>query len=386
MTRIAILGAGYAGLRCALDLVDVKQRGRIDASLELIDRTAYHQVVTRLHDVAADAMPPERARLPLQSLLPPDLITVVRADVERILPDEHRVATSAGIHDYDRLVIALGSTTAWPAIPGLRERAFPLRWWNEAVALRKHIRDTVAAAATITDRGRRRCHLRIVVAGGGFTGCQLAGELAHWLPDLADTHDVSVFDMHLMLLEQEDRLLPNWKPWSSRRAERILTRKGVDVRVNSPLRGVDGEYVSIGDEQVCTHTLVWTGGIRAPAVLAESGLPVGEQGRVIIDDFLRVPSFPEIFVAGDCALVMRDGEPVPANASYALRQGAYVARTLVDEATGREIRPYRPVVLGMLVSLGNTDAVGDVLGLPVFGWPAGAIREGVERWYLSTVQ
>lgn len=382
MKRIVILGAGYAGLRCALDLADAD----IEAEIELIDRNASHQLVTWLHDVAAAAIPADTAQLQLRRVLPPDRLAFTRATVDKIVPAEHLVRTSAGDRRYDRLVIALGSDTAWPPIPGLREHAFPLRWWDQAVALREHIRDQFAVAADIQDDVGQRCHLRIVVSGGGFTGCQLAGELAHWLPALADAHSIDVMNIDLMLVEREDHLLPNWESWASRRAERVLARKGVDVRTGASLEAVDGTQVTFAGETVCTHTLVWAGGIRAPKMLAESGLPTGAQGRVVVDDYLRVPDDPEIFVAGDCALALREnGEPVPANASFAIRQGQYVAETLLAEIKGRNLVPYHPTIPGILVSLGGDDAVGDALGIPLFGMPAGAIKDGVEQWYLSTV-
>lgn len=381
MERIVILGAGYAGLRCALDLADAD----IEAEIELIDSNSSHQLITWLHDVAAAAIPADDAHLPLRRILP-DRIVFTRASVEAITPGEHLVRTSAGDRHYDRLVIALGSDTAWPPIPGVRENSFPLRWWAQAVELREHIEEQYARAAAIGDREERECHLRIMVAGGGFTGCQLAGELAHWLPALADDHDIDVMEIHLMLVEREDHLLPNWETWASRRAERVLTRKGVDVRVAAPLEAVTGSEVTFAGETVCTHTLVWTGGIRAPKLLEESGLPVGDQGRVDVDDFLRVPEYPEILVAGDCALALQEnGTPVPANASYAVRQGEYVADLLIAEAHGRTLMPYHPSIPGILVSLGGDDAVGDALGIPLFGMPAGAIKDGVEQWYVSTV-
>ncbi len=383
---IVVLGAGYAGLRCISTLAHARQHGSLHARLVLVDRYPYHQFITWLHEVASEAIPAERARIPLDRLLPTEHVDFVRTEVTRLIPPERRVLTDQNDFTYDRLVIALGSDTAWPPIPGLREHAFALRWWEEAVRLRAHIRRQFAIAGRAKRRATRQRHARIVIAGGGFTGCQLAGEFAHWLPLLADEYGVPLDDVHLLLLEAQSRLLPAWRRWVGQRAERVLRRKGVDVRLSTPLERVTKDHIVAGGETVETHTLIWTGGIQAPALLAESGLPTGEQGRVHTDAFLRVPGFADLYAAGDCALV-RDaaGALLPATAAHALRQGAYVARALLAEIAGEPVEPYRPRHLAMFISLGGGDAIGDVFGFPVRGRPASLIKEGVERWYHNVI-
>lgn len=386
MNTIVVLGAGYAGIRCVSTLAHARQHGSTDVRLVLIDRSPYHQLITWLHEVASEAIPAERARIPLRQLLPTEHVEFVQAEVTRLLPADRQVLTDRGAFSYDRLVIALGSDTAWPPIPGLREHAFPLRWWNEAVRLRNHIRRQFAIAGRAKQRATRRRHACVVIAGGGFTGCQLAGELAHWLPLLADEYGVPLDDVHLILLEAQSHLLPTWRRWVGRRAERILRSKGVDVRLNTPLERAAKNHIVAGGTTIETYTLIWTGGIQAPALLAESGLPTGSQGRVRTTTFLRVPGFPELYAAGDCALV-RDaaGTLLPATAAQALRQGAYVAKALLAEMSGEELEPYRPRHLAMFLSLGGGDAIGDVFGFPVRGRPAGLLKESIERWYHSII-
>lgn len=388
--KIVILGAGYAGLRVALDLAAARAQNQIAAELVLVDRNDYHQVVTWLHRAATDAVPLERARVPLRDLFSPQHLTFVQAEVRAIRPDQRYVLTDAGPIEYDRLVIALGSDTVWPEVPGLRRAALPLRWWEDAQALREHIIEQFAAAAGTNSPEERRCRMTVVVAGGGYTGTQLAGELAHWTPALADQFGLPLTDIRLLLIEMQARLMPGWRPKLSRRATDILRRKGVDVRVNTPLKRVDGRLVTVGhpdgsEETICAGTLVWAGGTRAPVLLAEAGLPTDAAGRVRVNRFLQAQGQPQIFVVGDSAFYLDGRDPLPATASHALRQGEYVAGVLIAQSQGKSIEPYQPVSLGLLVSLGGTDGVGDALGVPLSGLPAGLLKEGVERWYLLQV-
>ncbi len=384
--RIVVLGAGYAGLRCISTLALARRQGLLDARLTLVERHGYHQLITWLHEVACEVIPAERARVPLDRLIPDDQVEIVQAEVTGVDPEQRQVITDKGRMPYSRLVVALGSEPAWPQIPGLRDYALSLRWWHQAVHVRTHVRRQFAKAGRARTRGARRRLARIVIAGGGFTGCQLAGEFAHWLPLLADTYDVPLDDVHLMLVEAEERLLPAWRRWVGRRAEQVLRRKGVDVRLGAPLERVEQEYVVIAGERVPTATLIWAGGIQAPPFLETAGLPTGPQGRVYTDAFLRASGFRDLYVAGDSALAIdARGHVLPATAAQALRQGEHVAKVLLAEAAGASPPPYQARHLAMFISLGGGDAVGDIFGVPVRGRAAGLIKEGVERWYHNMI-
>ncbi|MDQ7029418.1 MAG: NAD(P)/FAD-dependent oxidoreductase [Ardenticatenia bacterium] len=383
---IVVLGAGYAGLRCVFTLLHARQQGLLDFPLVLVERHKYHQLVTWLHEVACDAIPAERARIPLTRLISDDQVKLVHAEVTGLDPERRLVITDTEPVPYGRLVVALGSEPAWPPIPGLRDHALTLRWWDHAVQIQAHVCEQFAKAGRTRSRGARRRLARIVIAGGGFTGCQLAGEFAHWVPVLADTHGVPLEDVHVVLVEAEDRLLPTWRRRIGKRAEQVLRRKGVDVRLGTSLEGAGPDGVVIGGEKVESTTLIWTGGIQAPSFLKAAGLPTGPQGRVHTDAFLRASGFHDLYVAGDCALTVDGrGHMLPATAAQALRQGEHVAKVLLAEAAGTPPPPYRARHLAMFVSLGGGDAVGDFFGVPLRGRAAGLIKDGVERWYHNTI-
>ncbi len=386
---IVILGAGYAGLRTALDLAEAKRKGELEeATITLVDRNDYHQVITWLHEVAAAKVAPDKARVPFDRLFKDDIVRLVKGTVRGISPQEQCVVLEEGdLIRYDRLVVALGSSTWWPPIPGLRDHALPMRWWDEAVEIREAILFAFAQAAQTTDPAERRRLLTTIVIGGGYTGCQLAGELTHWLPTLADEYDISLRDITLWQVEARERLMPNFDAKLAEKAEQVLRRKGVQMLLNSPVEHIDATTVTVKDKPPIPYGVaVWSGGIREPKLLEESGFPVGAQGRVKVDEYLRVQGYPDIFVIGDCALWMDGDEPLPATASHALRQGEYVARMLRRESSGKGLAAYEPTKLGLVVSLGGNDGVGTALGIPLSGLTAGILKEGIEAWYLSTIK
>ena len=398
--NILILGAGYAGLRAALDLAKAKRKGRLQGvSITLIDRNDYHQVITWLHDIAAAAIKPEVARIPLRKLLnlpnssaTPTAqreasITFQQATVQGIAPNEQRVILKDGTTLlYDYLVVGLGGETAWPPIEGLREHALPMRWWKEAVAIRQTIENSFALAAKAKKPAERKRLASVTVIGGGYTGCQLVGELTHWLPELADKYRISLFDLTLRQIEAQERLMSNWDENLAHKAEQVLRHKGVQILLNSRVERITPTTVKIKGKKALPYgVMIWAGGIRAPRLLQSSGFSTGAQGRVHVDQYLRAKGFPQIYMVGDNSLWMDGNQPLPATASHALRQGAYVARMLVRERANQPLVTYEPTKLGLVVALGGNDGVGTALGVPLSGIAAGFLKEGIETWYLSTI-
>jgi NADH:ubiquinone reductase (H+-translocating) len=382
--RIVVLGGGYSGLRAALDLGGLV-RAHPDVRLLLIDRHDCHQLITRLHEVAAEALTDRAACHPFDQLLPKQ-VGFLQAAVTGIDLQHGRVLTARGVHPYQDLVVAAGSEVALPAIPGLREHGLRLRWIDDAVAIRRHVRHCFRQAAAAPGAVDRRAWLRFVIAGGGYTGCQLAGEFAHWLPDLADEHRLRITDLHLILLERAERLLPGGSAADGRRAEAVLRAKGVDIRLDTPLEAVDAGMVRFGTEGWHARTLVWAGGIRGARLLEDAGFPCGASGRVRVDRHLRAQGFPQVFVVGDSAEVTVGGLSLPSTAALALRQGAWVAEAIAARVRRQPLPAYVPGDTGLVVSLGGSDAAGDLLGLPLDGLPAALAKSAIEGWYELTAR
>lgn len=386
--HILILGAGYAGVRVAIDLERYLVKQSTSTRVTLVDRYPYHQLVTLLHLTATAGIKPEDTVVPLQHALKHKLVQLRQAEVIRIAPLERQVFLADGsILAYDRLVIGLGGTTIYKGVPGASEYALPLRSYAEALRLRDHILARFAEAAQSSDPAERRILLTIAIVGGGYTGCQLAGELSDWVIGMAKEFNVPHDDIRIALVERSNLLLKQFGDWATHEAEQVFDRRRVSVYLNTNVERIEqGKLFVEGNRVLHAGTIVWAGGIQPPALLAESGLPSDEYGHVLVDRYLRVQDQPLIFAAGDCARIPGPGNQVlPSTASYALRQGEYLARAFVDELRGRVPRMYEPVKLGDLVSLGAGDAIGNPLGTRVFGQPAWKMKQAIEAWYLTTL-
>lgn len=386
--RIVILGAGYAGLRTALDLARLRRAYGMEITIQVVDQNPYHQLVQLLHLTATAGITDQKSIYQLDTLFRGREVERIEGRVEAIHPLERRVVLNTGqTLEYDRLVLALGSETAFQ-VPGAREYTLPLRTFSDALKLRKHLIEQFTRAASITDPTELRITMTTAIVGGGYTGCELAGELAAWADDLCRQTGAPRKEVRIALIEREGHLLPHLGTWASNEAVRRLERLGVNIFLQTPVVQVEPQRLRFADGRLLrAGTIVWGAGVRAPALLAEAGFPTDRLGRVLVDRYLRVQGHATVFAIGDCAAVPDGrGGTLPPTASYALRQGEHLAEVLAAEARGEAPRAYEPVELGEVVSLGPNDAVGNPLGVPITGYPALMLKRGIEEYYRATIE
>lgn len=386
--RIVILGAGYAGLRTALDLARLRRAYGLEITIQVVDQNPYHQLVQLLHLTATAGITDQKSIYQLDTLFRGREVERIEGRVEAIHPLEQRVVLHTGqTLEYDRLVLALGSETAFQ-VPGAREYTLPLRTFSDALKLRKHLIEQFTRAASITDPTELRITMTTAIVGGGYTGCELAGELAAWADDLCRQTGAPRKEVRIALIEREDHLLPHLGVWASNEAVRRLERLGVNIFLQTPVVQVEPQRLRFAEGRLLrAGTIVWGAGVRAPALLAEAGFPTDRLGRVLVDRYLRVQGHATVFAIGDCAAVPDGrGGTLPPTASYAMRQGEHLAEVLAAEARGEAPRAYEPVELGEVVSLGPNDAVGNPLGVPITGYPALMLKRGIEEYYRATIE
>ncbi len=360
--RIAVLGAGYAGLTLARRL---ERTLPTDVDLTVVDDTGDHLVQHELHRVVRRPSLAEGITVPLCNVL--DRAEIVEARVTGVDPDAKRVSLAGRPPlSYDVAAVCLGAVTNFFDLPGVAEHATPLKRVPHARTIRADFLD-------VLDGGGRT-----VVGGAGLSGVQVAGELV----ELAREADA---DAEIVLLEREDEVIPGFPPEFRRAVRDELVERGVSVQTDRTVVGATEDAVRLGEgSELRYDQLIWTGGICGPTAL--------NGHRPLVRDTLAVDD-RRTFVVGDAArIVDADGEAVPASSQSAIRAARAVARSITSiveyERNGGLFEPRpEPFVFdspGWLVSVGD-GAVGLVGGQVVRGPPALALKATVGGGYLSSV-
>ncbi len=305
--HIVIAGGGYAGIMAATRLANAAT----GCSVTLVDARPAFIERTRLHEWVAGAEPLVRRYGPL---LEPLGVAHVQGHITRVEQGVLYFDDGSSLA-WDRLLLTLGSRTARPSVVGA-ERLLTLDRAHDRERLRQHAHGGGA----------------VTIVGGGLTGIELAAELA----------EATAAKIELI---------------SSRPVAGCLSEPAADyLRGRLVAMGVqlrEGEAV----HQIGNHGLwVWCAGMEASPVMRELGLPVDAQGRVVVDEQLRVPGLHGVWAAGDAAAI--EGRPwVRMSCASAMPMGSHAARNLAADVLGRAGRAFQFGFVAQCISLGRRDGI-----------------------------
>jgi len=373
--RVVVLGGGFGGAYAARELERVTKPH--EAEIVLVDRNNYFVFYPLLVEAGTGSLEPRHAVVSIRSFLRRSRFR--KAEVLGIdhAAREVRVRTAGdGVDEtiaYDQLVIALGSVTRRPPIPGLAEHAFELKQLVDAVAIRDHLIERLEAADRTDDPDRQRDLLRMVVVGGSYTGVEVAGELHEFLRSAArDYRNVRPDAPSVLLVERAERILPTLDEDLASYARRELERRGAEVCLDTSVDRIEADHVRLSNgRRVGAGTVVWCAGIAPPSFLDANALPRDEQGYLRCDPTLAVEGTDGVWAIGDCARNPGpDGEAYPATAQHAVQQGKDVARNVARVIWGEAPVAHEYRAVGTLAALGCRTGVARVLGVKLSGFPA----------------
>jgi NADH:ubiquinone reductase (H+-translocating) len=373
--RIVILGGGFGGVYAAIHLEKLLKR---ESTIEicLVSRDNFFLFTPMLHEVAASDLEITNIVNPLRKLL--RKVEVLVGDVTEIdLPNKH-VLISHGCGnrslqiDYDHLVLSLGSITNFYGLPSLAQLAIPMKSLRDAIHLRAQILQYLEEANCEDDPVQRRSSLTFVVAGGGFAGVETVAALNDFLREALPFYPNLAEDMlRVVLVHSGPAILPELGESLGEYTEKVLVQRGVEIRLRTRVKNITENAVILADGvSIPSRTLVWTAGIVPSPII--SSLPCAkEQGRLLVNEFLRVPDWPNVWAVGDCAFVpdvRNPGKSHPPTAQHAMREGKLVAHNIAAALLGRPLKSFSFRTLGQLASIGRRMGVARVLGFNFSGF------------------
>jgi NADH:ubiquinone reductase (H+-translocating) len=374
--RLLILGGGFGGLDVAR-AVGRSRTARDYWDTLLIDKENFFQFNPLLPAVAVGSVETRHIVYPLRAMARHRQIRFHKNKVIAIDLARREVRLHNELAEpFEVLVVAVGSETNYYGVPGALEHTRPFKTIVDAMTLRARVVELFEMAEQAETREQRRRLLSFVIVGGGVTGVEVAAELMEMaretlLPKYPSLHRS---DVTVTVLEAGDRVVNTARPEHSAYVHRFLERHGIAVRLRAPVVRVDPRQVHLADGgMVEGFTLVWTAGVRPPAVVRELPLSHAADGRVLVDDHLRAldeqgRAIDDGYVIGDCgAAADGKGGYFPRLAQTAVATGRYVGDALVHRASGQSTPAFSYHGKGYIISLGKHSSVVELMGVPFSG-------------------
>ncbi|RBP97430.1 pyridine nucleotide-disulfide oxidoreductase [Bifidobacterium aemilianum] len=353
MKTIAVLGAGYAGLRTVKRLA----HSNVNTRIVLVNKNPYHYESTQLHQVAAGTKEPADVSFDIKKSLP--------AGVEFILDevvsiDEAKRVVTFKKHEslvYDYLVNALGFESETFGIKGAEENGWPLIDIDTALAAREHLEHTLASYRHSHDEN----DLHIAVCGAGFTSIEYLGELVYRMPELVKRYGLPADKIKIYCIEAAPKVLPMFDDKMVAWAVDYLKKRGVEFHTSTPITEVKAGSVVSNGLEFKANTIIWTTGVRGSHVIADSGYDQ-KRNRVVVKDDLSVEGHPEEFLIGDVSAVPdpSTGRFYPTTAQISIAQADTAAANLAALLEGRKTSKFDFKSVGTVCSLGPQAGIADI--------------------------
>jgi NADH dehydrogenase len=384
-TQVVILGGGFAGVTTAEHL-EKQFRSDPTVSFTLISETNSWLFTPMLVEVATSGLEPTHITTPLRTSLKRTRVfrsRVTSIDLERRRIGVNHDGPHAGLY-YDHLVLALGSVSDCLGNTSVAEHALAFKTLSDAMHIRNHVIDVFERADAEPDVQRRRALLTFAIAGGGFSGAELAGGLNDFARGMtADYPNLSTDDLRVILIHSGERILPELSESLASYAMHRMRERGVTFRLNTRVTDAGPGSVTLSSgEEIATETFVWTAGARPSPILKQLPVNHDNRGAVLVNRTLAIPRYGNVWALGDCASVpdTKPGKICPPTAQAAIKEAAVLAHNIRATLLGRPPKPFRFKSLGSLCIVGYHTACAEIKGLKFSGLFAWLLWRGV---YLS---
>jgi NADH:ubiquinone reductase (H+-translocating) len=363
--HVVIVGGGFAGLHCAR-----KVAANPDVRVTLLDKHNYQQFQPLLYQVASALLSSSNIAFNLRaSLLRYPNVDVKLGEVVSVDLNSHTVHTAQGQqYQGDFLVLAAGAQANFFDTPGAVQHTFPLYSLHDAESLRSRILAVLESADadhSLIEKGA----LNFVIVGAGPTGAEMAGAFADMMEARKRRKavqqafkDLPMGSAQIFLVDAGDAVLSAFSPPAQQYAARMLTQRGVQIRLGTRVTEVGSGHVTLSDgTRIPTHTVIWAGGLKASSLSGNMGIKTGRGGRIDVQPDLSVAGLTGVYALGDFANITGDdGQHLPQLASVAEQSGKWCARNILADIAGNPREPFRYLDKGIMAMIGRNAAVAEV--------------------------
>jgi len=357
--KIVILGAGYAGVFAAANLCK-----HVDIEILLIDKNPYHQLLQQIHHVTSGTKRPDEITFSIKELFQND-VSFMQSSVESIDLENKIVNTGNNMKvSYDYLIVALGASILYYRIQGAQEHSYPFRSVNDAIKLNEVI-NTLHAGSTIA------------ICGGGATGISLAGALS----------DVVGSKFRIKVIEAHSNILLEWDRRIVEIATKNLLENNVEIIAGNPIMEITQSSITLqSGNKIASDLTIWTASIKGFDIKITQQIEKTKSGRFFVDNYNRIKGFENVFAIGDIsAFTLPNGQTAPQLAQFAVRQARSVAKNIVRNVKGEQMKELKYSSSGQILSLGRTN-IGLLGGIPLTGFLCNYAEDFIIDNYIAALK
>ncbi|AFG36189.1 NAD(P)/FAD-dependent oxidoreductase [Spirochaeta africana] len=415
--RIVILGGGYGGVEAAKKLYK-KFKKKKHIEITLIDKNPYHTLMTELHEVAGSRTEQEAVEVSFAKIFGGTSVTVVSDYITSVDFEAKKLQSDSASYEYDHLILGTGGEPEFFGIPGVQENSYTLWSLEDAIRIKERVENRFREAARQADPDKRKRMLTFAIAGAGFTGVELAGELAERRETLCRDYHIDPNEVRIVIIEAMGTVLPSYPDKPRQKAEKYMKKIGLECMLNSPIVGADEEGVSLADgSKLLTDTFIWTAGIQGSEFTARINLTkgkhskdecsyasaegihgmagcrfdederyiVGERGRILVNEYMQSVDYKDVYLVGDMIWFLEGDHVVPQIVETAIQTAEVAVHNLVSDINGGEKKAFKSNYHGNMVSIGGKYGVAHVMGVSMWGFPAMAMKHLVNVHYLFSL-
>ncbi|HDK8956255.1 TPA: FAD-dependent oxidoreductase [Acinetobacter baumannii] len=348
--RIIIAGSGFAGLWAALAAQRAIHLASQEQNIEvmMVSPSPNVGIRPRLYEAVLENMNPD-----ISELLSVVGVKFLAGWVNKIDVNQQtiEVATTDGNKQnlsYDRFVLATGSTTFMPPIPGLKEYGFSVNTLEDAEKLDQHLKN-------LANKPANAARNTVVVVGGGLTGLETVTEMPERLRSILGETDVRV-----VLVDSSTDIGAAMGDQAATVIREALNELGVEGKAGLRVTALDATGVTLSNgEKIETETVIWTAGMRANPLTSQIAGEKDNLGRLIGDAYLHAPEAKNIFVTGDTVKVPTDdlGNFNVMSFQHAMSLGRVAGYNAAAELVDLPLHPYSQPKYVTCVDLGPWGAL-----------------------------
>lgn len=344
--KIYIIGGGFAGISAAKTLK--KMANDKNNEITLIDKYEYTTMLPSLPDVAGGKINKEFLTESISRLIPEN-IKFLKAEIISVDFTKKQILTSSESINYDLLLFAPGSKTNFYGFNDNLDKIYTLENLNDSIKIYEALRNRIV----------KQVPTHIVISGAGFTGIELACNLFK----MAKKYN---FNTKISLIEKGSRIVPGISNELVDEIEKEADFLGFRILKNDFVTAFDGDKVILNSgEEIHNAFFCWCSGVKVSIPVIGEFDKLGDD-RIITNEFLQIPSYLDVFVAGDSAAFKHKNNFLRRSVNYAAMMGKVAAKNIQLKSQNKLMTKFKPYDLGWVIPI-NLTSVGVAMGLNIKG-------------------